>query len=459
MDPLNEIRCNMYLDTFMESKLLKKKIKIIYADFTASGKPYKKIEKWIAKHIYPYYANVHSNAYCGQKMTNYIEGSRQNIKHSLNCNNNDTILFTGDGCSSSIMHFTHILNLKQTNPSETVVFITDIEHNSNFLPWKELPIKLVIVKVNKFGIVESFELENILKEHKNFSKKIISFSACSNVIGVQQDISMISKIGHKNGCIVCFDFASNAPYINIDMHKDDKNGDFIDAAFISIHKYLGGVGTPGLLVFNQFLNCCKCPYRSSGGTVRYVSSNYKIYSKSLITRESGGTPDIIGCIKAGLVFVLHDNLLQYITNKNKIIVQYVSEKLKNINSIDLLNLSFNNIIPIFSFIVHGYHYNYIVALLNDIYGIQSRGGVSCSGLLAEKILHLSKKKESEIIKIITSGNGVPKDYGWIRITFHYTMNRKEIDFIINAINNIALDAQKYFHKYKYLPEKNKWINK
>ena len=394
---------------------------IIWADYTASGRPYKKIEKFIKYNVLQYYANVHSNAYCGKLMAKYISQSKEQIKKSVNASESDKIIFTGSGTSCAITHFIHLLNL--TSDKNNIIIISEFEHNSNFLPWRHAPAKLEIIKSLENGLLDLSELENKLKEYQNYDNKIISCSAGSNITGIKQDISKISVLGHKYGFIVGFDYAAVGPYVKINMHNDNKY-DYIDALYLSPHKFLGGPGTPGLLIANEKIFKNEHPYYPSGGTVRFTSKKCNVYANNLETKESGGTPNIIGCIKTGLVFQLKDKMQTLITLREHQITCQIKKKLKEIKSLHLLNPDCDKLIeqiPIFSFIIPNLHYNFVVALLNDLFGIQTRGGVSCSGIYAEKLLHIGKTYEQKILNTIISNKGVPQEYGWIRVTFHFTM--------------------------------------
>lgn len=452
---------NSYGTPLIQTSLFKRHI--VYADFTASGQLFKTIEKFMQKNVYPFYANTHSNAYSGKLMVHYIKQSKDIIRQSINADKKDSVIFTGQGCSTAVTHFVHILNLnKNTKKLDTVVFVTDFEHNSNFLPWKHAGVELVIIPTNENnGLVDETIFEKQLKKYSDKKQKIISFSAGSNISGILQNISRICILGHKYGFIVAFDFAAVAPYTKIDMHKNDKSGDYIDALFLSPHKFLGGPGTPGILVANNKLFSNKCPFYPSGGTVRYASRDYNIYSENNEVKEMGGTPNILGCIKIGLVFLLKNKLLSYITKKEKVVCDYSRKKLNQIKNLKVIipNCGNNpNItqIPIFSFIIEGLHYNFVVVLLNDLFGIQTRGGVSCSGIYAEKILKLSRDHENEIVKSIVDNKGVPKEYGWCRVTFHYTMPFYIIKYILKSIQFVAEHGESFLHLYKYSSGTNLW---
>jgi selenocysteine lyase/cysteine desulfurase len=252
--------------------------------------------------------------------------------------------------------------------------------------------------------------------------------------------------------------ATGGPYIKINMNKDRKNGKYIDILVFSPHKFLGGPNTPGLLVLSK--KCCKndIPFCPGGGTVRFVTESMQKYSDDIETRENGGTPNIVGSIKVGLCFQLKDQYQNYISEREKWIVRYVQNKLILLGDhIEIIN-PIDNIdrIPIFSFRVKDIHYNLLVVLLNDLFGIQSRGGISCCSMYAQKILNIDEKKKEKIYKSIIENDGVPSYYGWCRITFHYSMPNFIIDYILNSIEFVAKNAKKFKKYYLYDSKKNNW---
>jgi selenocysteine lyase/cysteine desulfurase len=435
---------------------------VVYADHTASGQPMKLIENYIQDTILPHYANTHSNAHSGRLMAHYIEQSRTIIRSCVGANCDDQIIYTGNGCSAAVNHFIHILNLSNRNNDEIpTVFITDFEHNSNFLPWKYAPVNLEIVSTTNTGLIDMIHFKKLLDKYKSVKIKIVSFCAGSNITGIIQDVSYISIIAHKYNCIVCFDYAALAPYVKINMHADDKCGDHIDAIFISTHKMLGGPSCPGILVANKSLFNNECPYYPSGGTVRFCSSDKVIFSSNNEIKESGGTPNIIGCIRSGLTFQLKDYLFDYMSQTEYNIVSYVRDFLNKTKNVHLLVPNCQNDlnikqVPIFSFIIPQLHYNFVVVLLCDLFGIQSRGGVACSGLFAERILCLSKKHKQHILSQILSDQGVPSEYGFVRVTFHFTMSWTIINYILKSIKFIAKYGLLFLLLYKYIPEMNIW---
>lgn len=430
---------------------------VINADVTASGFPNKLIEKYIDQHILPYYNNTHSNAYCGRMMSHFIQQSKDIIKKSLHCCKDDQVIFTGNGCSGVVNHLIHCLDLARQSPDDTVVFISKAEHHSNHLPWVHLPITLVYVPLLSNGLIDTTFLQRELTKYQRYNI-IASFIATSNVTGVHQDTYKISQLVHKYNGLIFWDFAASSPYIEINMHYNDKQGQYYDAIFISAHKFFGGPGTPGVLVGHKTIFKNDVPYCPAGGTVKFACPMYQTYSNDIETKETGGTPNIIGSIKVGLVFDLKNRYQEYISYWEHNTVPYIQMQLSKIKGIEIINpLSNLHRQAIFSFMITDVHYNLIVVLLNDLFGIQSRGGISCCSLLAQDILHINQTEQKRIHDQIVSGHGMPPNYGWCRVSFHYTMPPYIIDYIIFAIDFIAKYNGHFKRIYKYYPDKNTWL--
>ena len=272
---------------------------VINADVTASGYPNRLIETIINNKVLPYYSNTHSNAFCGRLMTHFIKQSKETIRQAIQARPCDKIIFTGNGCSGAIIHLIHCLDLKNHHPQSTVVFLTKAEHHSNLLPFTHLPVTVVYIPVLKNGLINQVELERQLRAYRQLHI-LASFNATSNVTGVHQKVNLISQMIHRYHGLIFWDYAASAPYIPINTHHDDQSGQYFDAIFFSMHKFFGGVGAPGVLFANQKLFTNEVPFCPGGGTVRFVCQSFQVYNPDIETKESGGTPNIVGCIKAGL---------------------------------------------------------------------------------------------------------------------------------------------------------------
>jgi len=432
----------------------------INADYTASGAIYQPIEKFIRQHVHKFYNNAHSNAYNGKLMANYIEQSRNLIRKSIGAKPCDKIIFTGNGCSGAVTHLIHSLKLRFQTTPKTVVFVSVAEHHSNHLPWTHLPVDLEIIPLTPEGIINATYFEKKLKHYSSENRPmILSITAGSNVTGILQPVYALAKLAHKWKCLAFFDYAACGPYVPIVMHYDDET--YLDAIFISPHKFLGGPGSPGILIASEKLFKNEEPFCPGGGTVRFVCKDFQHYSNSIEVRESGGTPNIIGCIKAGLAFQLKDDLLPTITKKEHQLNTYIRPILEQIENLELINPPTSSVeqIPIYSFRVKDLHYNFVVVLLNDLFGIQSRGGVSCCSVFAQYLLHIGKQKQQKIYHQIVDDHGVPETYGWCRITFHYTMTPIIVDYILEAITFVCKHGKEFLPEYEYLSKANNWIKR
>lgn len=425
-----------------------KKIKIIFADTTASGRPSPFIEKFINTNILPYYSNTHSNAFCGTLMKKYVEKTKQFMREYLNINKSKKIIFTGSGTTCAINHLIFCLKLDSVGLNINI-FISELEHHSNYLPWVELTKKNANIKLHiiPFGNNKNFDIdidyiENMIKNTNEHTINIISLTACSNVLGIMIDIKKIYNILQKYNNIQCeygkknllfVDYACCAPYIRI-------NSELCDALYFSPHKYLGGISTPGVLIANSCLFHNSTPFTPGGGCVKNVCMGVIEYDTDIEKREMAGTPNIIGIIRIYFLLKLQNIILNYITHNEHEITHYVFNKFDEMRSMyknlivifPNIKQYTNNRLPIVCFTIKDIHYNLIVKLLNDLYGIQSRGGVSCTGNLAD------------IIKQKYNING------WCRITFNWLMTLEEINFIISSIENIIKnDIEVYSKYYKY----------
>jgi len=414
-------------------------------------------------------SNTHSNNYLGRYMTAMINESKKLIMKSVNGDcKTYKLLFDGSGATASVNHLVHLLKPKLAN---TVVFVSVTEHYSNILPWYENAKKLVIIDVDDNGLIDTTQLKEQLEKHKNEGFDIIgSFSACSNVTGVIQDTKKIARIVHEYGGLVFFDYAASAPYCPIDLIGDDLEG-----IFFSIHKFAGGPGSSGVLILKDSVSCndkiCIFP---GGGTVSFMfrDNNGKIdlkYSSDFEKRENSGTPPILSIIKAGLVFAIKDHFQKEIidhelalTKKFQEYLFKIQEKYPNLVILNPINNLYR--LPIFALQFKKpnsdefYHYNYIVGLLCDLYGITSRGGISCSSVFAEKLLNLTDKDTMRIKNEIEQHKGRPNKYGWVRLTLNCVHTWTDVKYIAKAIKTICENADKFESDYHFDKDKNVYFS-
>ena len=444
--------------------------KIIYGDWIASGRLYKPIEEKIANILGPYVANTHTeSSTTGTMMTNAYHEAKHIIKKHVNAGNDDVLLTPGFGMTAAIVKLQRIIGLKTCGKlsgdicldesERPVVFITHMEHHSNQTSWYETIADVVVLPPGKDLLVNPDELELQLEKYKNRKLKIGSFTAGSNVTGVHTPYHRLAKIMHKYGGWCFVDFAATAPYENINMHPDDET-ESLDAIFFSPHKFLGGPGASGVLIFNKKLYHRKSPDQPGGGTVEWTNpwGEYQ-YFADIEAREDGGTPGFLQCIRTALAIQLKEEMnVEKIKMREIELLDIAFGRLSKIPNIKILADNEHKRLSVISFYIEGVHYNLIVKLLSDRFGIQVRGGCACAGTYGHYLLDVSYEKSSQITKKITSGDLSEKP-GWVRLSMHPTTTDEELSYILNSIEEIADNYEQMSADYEYNKHTNEFSHK
>jgi selenocysteine lyase/cysteine desulfurase len=443
---------------------------LIYADWIASGRLYQPIEDIINKKFGPYVANTHSESSdTGMIMTNSYKWSHKIIKEHVNADENDIIITAGSGMTYVVNKLQRILGMRIPEQAKQfhympvdkkpVVFITHMEHHSNHTSWLETNADVVILEPDSDLLVDPDQLRVELKKYENRVFKIGSFSACSNVSGVHVPYRQLARIMHQNGGFCFVDFAASAPYEPIDMHPEDPM-ESLDAIFFSPHKFLGGPGSAGVMVFNKALYQNTTPDNSGGGTVDWTNRwNKYRYVDDIEAREDGGTPGFLQSIRAALAIQLKQEMCcEKIQEREEQMLKIIFKAFKEIPGMNILANNVEERLGAVSFYLDNIHFNLVVRLLNDRFGIQVRGGCSCAGTYGHYLLHVDYYTSNKITSKINRGDLSEKP-GWIRLSIHPTMSNDEIDYVIDAIRQVAEKANEWEADYTYLPVKNEYEHK
>jgi len=451
---------------------------LIYSDYTASGRSLSFIEDYLRDNVMPFYANTHSEASAtGRQTTAFREQARNLIRKSLNAGDDHAVIFSGSGATAAIQKTVEILNLRiPLNLDETygfsaqippddrpVVFVGPYEHHSNELAWRESIVEMVAIPLDAKGGIDLNILESQLNKYADRKLKFGSFSAASNVTGLLTDVKTITRLLHKYGALSFWDFAAAAPYITIDVTgTQDEDGDSsIDALFLSPHKFVGGPGTPGVLVIKRNLLTNKVPSIPGGGTVSYVSPDGHQYYAPGEHREEGGTPGIIESIRAGLVFQLKDAVgAPTIERLEKdMVTKAIKRWSKNPNIFILGDLEAPRT-SILSFLImrqgKPLHFGFIDALINDLFGIQVRGGCSCAGPYGHELLNIDRDHSRAITDAVDEGYSILKP-GWVRLNFNYFIGDETFEYLLRAVELIAEHGWKLLDKYVYDADRGIWV--
>ena len=444
---------------------------MIYADWTASGRLYGPIEEKMLRDFGPFVANTHTETtFSGSAMTLAYHQAREIIKNHVNAGTDCALITEGTGMTGVINKFQRILGIKVSEnlkelrdyipeDKKPVVFITHMEHHSNQTSWLETIADVEIIPYDEEGLVDYKGLQDLLNKYSHKEMKLASVTACSNVTGLQTDYHRIAKIMHQNGGYCFVDFACSAPYVRINMNPQNKE-ERLDAIFFSPHKFLGGPGTSGVLIFHSSLYHNMIPDNPGGGTVNWTNPwGEHRYLDDIETREDGGTPGFLQTIRIALAIRLKEEMgIDNILNREHEIVQKVFARLKKIKNLTLLAAQHENRLGVFSFYIEGMHYNLGVKLLNDRFGIQTRGGCSCAGTYGHFLLHVDKQESKAMIDMIDQGCQIERP-GWIRMSIHPTTTDAEVEFICESIQALAENYEKWSEDYDYQVNSSEYVHK
>jgi len=444
--------------------------KIIYADWIASGRMYRPVEQAITERFAPFVANTHTEASeTGTRMTRAYHHAHKLIKQHVNAGPNDVIITAGSGMTTVINKFQRMLGLRVTSEliekpklklkEKPVVFISHMEHHSNHTSWFETLADVVQLKPDDRLLVDLDDLKAQLERYKDRKLKIGSFTACSNVTGIETPIHEMAALMHEYGGVCVADYAASAPYCDINMHPDDPRQK-LDAVMFSPHKFLGGPGTSGVLIFDSSFYNSRVPDNPGGGTVDWTNAwgEYK-YIDDIEVREDGGTPGFLQAIRTALCIDLKNQMgTQNIKKRENELLGILFEGIRSIPDTQILANNIEERLAVMSFYFEQIHYNLVVKLLSDRFGIQVRGGCACAGTYGHFLLDVDYSLSRQITEKINTGDLSEKP-GWIRISLHPTMTNDEVKYIIMALKEIHENYKEWSQDYNYLQKKNEYVHK
>ncbi len=457
--------------------------RVTYADYTASGRALDFLEDFVRGEVLPRYANTHTESSgTGLQTTRLREDARALVRQGLGAGDDVAVVFCGSGSTAAIDKLIGILNLRIPADLDArhqlsahipadqrpVVFVGPFEHHSNEISWRETIADVVVVPEDADGHVDLAALEAALAEHAARPLKIGSFSAASNVTGLLTDCDAVSVLLHEHGALACWDFAAAAPYVDVRMDPPP-GGDpraAKDVVFLSPHKFVGGPGTPGVLALRRGIARNTVPVVPGGGTVEYVNPDEHVYLADVEHREEGGTPAIVESIRAGLVFQLKQAVgTDVIQAHEEWLLHRALERWGAEPALDILGNVTQPRLSIVSFTVRRIgpggvrgrylHHNFVVALLNDLFGIQSRGGCSCAGPYGHRLLGIDVERSREFRREIARGcEGIKP--GWVRVNLNYFLSEAVVDYLLEAVLLTAGEGWRLLPDYRFDPATGLW---
>lgn len=423
------------------------RMKKLYADTTASGLPDARVESAIMRMKLDY-ANTHTQSnHTGETTTKRYHEAGKIIKGHVNAGPDDLLITAGSGMTEVLNKLARIMGVKE-KAKNTTVFITHMEHHSNILPWRESEAMVITIPPDESGLPDVSALDDLCRRYA--SRKLIgSFIAASNVTGVRTPYKELAKIMHKHGGVCIVDFAACAPYDHIDMHPKETGAD-LDAIVFSPHKMQGGTEATGILVYNKNLRVHDKPDRPGGGTVDMVDPwGGHLYTQNLEDLEDGGTPAILGRIRAALAIKLKEEMgVDNITKREEELIKLFFNQLEKESGVKILESHNKNRVGIVAFNIEGVPYGLATRLLNDRFGIQVRGGCSCAGPYGHYLLNIKEENSrnfSEQLKRTCDASSKP---GWVRVSLPPTLKNNEVARITDAIKEIRDKARQWREDYR-----------
>lgn len=416
---------------------------LLYADYVASGRALEVVERFVMTEILPYYANSHTEAsFCGMTMTRMRRDARATIARLTQSTDAHAVIFGGSGATSGINRLVELFGVPKTLASggRVVVFIGPYEHHSNILPWRESGAEVIEINEAADGGPDMVELETALDATADAALRIGTFSAASNVTGIVTDTDAVTRLLKAHNALSIWDYAGGGPYLSINMQ--DGTDCAKDAVVVSPHKFLGGPAATGILIVRKDAVTRDTPVFPGGGTVSFVSRSGQDYVDDLATREEGGTPNVIGDIRAALAFLVKDAIGQTVMDARHAAFDARARAVWDENpNLEIFGLDKGARLPIFSFRVKddqgGYlHHQLFTRMLSDCYGIQVRGGCACAGPYAHRLLGIDDDASLALRRDIDNGDELAKP-GWVRLNFSVLLDDEKADRIISAVDELA----------------------
>ena len=451
--------------------------RLVYADYTASGRALSFVEDFIREQVLPWYANTHTEASATGLVTSRLrEQARAAVREAAGAGADTAVIFTGSGCTAAIDKLVGMLQLRipadldrqyalaERIPAAArpVVLVGPYEHHSNELAWRETIADVVEVPAAGDGRIDLAVLEAELVRYADRPLRIGSFSAASNVTGVLTDTDAVARVLHRHGALAFFDYAAAAPYVDIAMDGLPGEPDTAkDAVFLSPHKFVGGPGTPGVLLVRRALARNSVPVVPGGGTVSFVTAHEHAYLDDVEHREEGGTPAIVESVRAGLVMRLKQAVgVPAIQRREHHLLARALDRWRANPAIEILGDTGADRLAIVSFTVRSpagrlLHHNYLVALLNDLLGVQARGGCSCAGPYGHRLLGIDDSRSARFTHTVGAGCGGLKP-GWVRVNLNYFLPDDVADYLIEAIDLIATHGWRLLGAYRFDPATGLW---
>lgn len=424
-------------------------VPLIYADYVASGRALRQVEDFVQEHVLPYYANTHTQAsFVGSYCTRLREEARARIAQLTGAGDGCSVVFAGSGSTAGINRLVGLLDIASivAKGGRAVVMMGPYEHHSNMLPWRESGAEVIEIPEACDGGPDLAILEHELAKVAGADLIVGTFSAASNVTGIVTDTDAVTRLLKLHGAVAIWDYGCAGPYLPMQMGCGTDATK--DAIVFSAHKFPGGPGASGVLIVRDAMARRTTPTLPGGGTVSFVSPWGHDYATDLRHREEGGTPNVIGDIRAALAMIVKHHIGEaFMAERGAELRARALAVWRDNSMIELLGCCKEaEALPIFSFRIRDgkgglVHHQLFTRMLSDLHGIQARGGCACAGSYAHRLLGIDEAASETLFARIRAGEDIVKP-GWVRLNFSVLMADEKIDAIIEGVDALAREAAK-----------------
>lgn len=424
----------------------------IYLDSTASTLQIGVVRHVVDKYL-PYYANTHSNAHFGAKISSHeFEWAHQMVLDFVGANPETYgCFFVGSGTTGGINRVARTLAHKWQD--RDVVITTIMEHHSNDLPHRKNFNKVVHVpvKITAHGYACA-DLERIEQALKKYGKRVnyVSVTGVSNVTGIVNPIYEIAELAHRYGVLIVVDAAQMAAHVPIQMSAHKNPARDLDIVCLSGHK-IYAPSSPGAVVTRLDLFAGVDPDEVGGGMTDDVYLDRYAPTEKFPDREEAGTPNIVGAIAlATALCALKKIGMDFIEKEETKLINDVVAKLKKIDDVVVYGATNTDQCKragAVSINIRGLHHSLTAAILNDYFNISVRNACFCAEpyvrtMIADDLGEQMDNLSNHELEIL-----VDLHRGMVRISFGLYNDQRDVDALVIALQKICNDKMYYQSKY------------
>jgi cysteine desulfurase/selenocysteine lyase len=389
----------------------------------------------------PWYSSVHrGTGYKSRLSTELYDQAHSIVADFVGANQKDHTVIFGKNTTEAINKLSYRLELTKKD----IVIISDLEHHSNDLPWRQRAT-VKRIRTNEQGEIDLSHYKKLLEKYGQ-RIKLVAVSGASNVTGYLPDIHLMAELAHKAGAQILVDAAQLGAHRQIRMLplNDPEHLDYIA---LSAHKMYAPFGT-GALVGRKDTFSKGAPEHCGGGTIEVVTANSVDWAEPP-DRDEAGSPNVVGAIAfATALLELKRIGMKPIAHHEIELTTYALDRLKEIPDIKLYGIPDSSKsasrLGVISFNLGDLSHFLVSAILSDEWGIAVRNGCFCAHPYVMNLLKISSK---EVKNVRSEMLGHKKNHmpGLVRVSFGIYNTKEEVDVLIKALKSIA--AGKYAKNY------------